>query len=432
MHLRPFEIGLIVAFAVAAIGGLIALKMYQGDPEAAQKTYGDSVVIWGTASQDRIQQVLLSAAKSDQGVQVVTYVQKDSRTFDTEYINAIADGKAPDIVLLPHTKLVSLRSKLYPIPYEWLPERTFRDTYVDGAEIFMLSDGIYAIPFGIDPLVLYWNRDLFSGAGLAAPPKTWENLIGQAVPALVHRDDSFTITQSAIALGEFSNIAHAKEILSMLFLQAGNALVVETGSGYQIIMGARVGNTPPVSDTVIQFYTQFASPLSPLYTWNRSQKQDRAQFLGGTLGMYFGSGTEFADIRRNNPNLNFDIAPVPQESGATVLRDYGTVYGFAISRASSNVAGAYALARALSSTYGDEFASALDMAPANRALYGSETDAFKKVVNQSALIARGWLEPSPNDTTAAFKSMIEDVTSGRKRASQSVGDTVDTLNLLFR
>lgn len=432
MRFRPFEIVLIAIFAITAIGGLIALKMYKGEKDVADQIYGKRVVVWGTFDAGIMTSFLSDRARSDKALTVVEYIKKDPRSFDGELVNAIAEGRSPDLIILPHTKLVSLRSKLYPIPYETISERTFRDTYVDGAEIFMRSDGVYGVPFAIDPLVLYWNRDIFSSGGLATPPKTWENLMAQTVPALVRRDESFTITQSAIALGEFANIVYAKEIIAMLFLQAGNPLVTETEAGYRIVMDAVVDDTPPVSDAVVSFYTQFASPLSNLYTWNRSLKQDRAQFLGGTLGMYIGFASDLDALRRDNPNLNFDIALVPQGSGVTVTRSYGTVYAFAIPRASKNIKGAYTLAQTLTSVHGSALTALFRMSPTVRRLHGEETETYQKIINQSALIARGWLEPSPAETTAAFKSMIEEVTAGRKRVRNSVQDTTDALKLLFR
>ena len=63
---------------------------------------------------------------------------------------------------MSHEKLVEHRSRLQSIPYESFPERDFRNRYIDGASIFAMRDGVYAFPLMVDPLVMYWNRDIFS------------------------------------------------------------------------------------------------------------------------------------------------------------------------------------------------------------------------------------------------------------------------------
>lgn len=436
MHLRPFEIGLIVFFLIAAFVGVASLRLYQGADDPADKPYGDRIVIWGTLDEGVFRQHLSVTASSDNALNVVQYVEKDPRTFDTDFVNAIAEGEAPDLIILPHDRLVIHRSKLMPITYESFPVRTFRDRYIDGADIFMRGDGIYGIPFAVDPLVLYWNRDLFSSAGLATPPKTWEVLVGETVPALVRRDGgTLTLTQTALAFGEFKNVTHAKDILAMLLLQTGNNLIEERENQYRITLTEGGDQGLPPAHAALSFYTQFASAGSDLYTWNRSQKNDRTQFIGGTLGMYIGFGSEVDTLRRDNPNLSFDIAPMPQGSGATTLRDYGTFYAFAIPRAVApgQRVYAYTLATTLTGgTHAAAIANAYGFAPVLRSLHGSTDDPFKKIIYQSALIARGWLDPNPQISSGVFEKMIEEITSGRKRIDEALADATDTLTTLFR
>lgn len=77
---------------------------------------------------------------------VVSYVQNDARTFDNEVVNALAENSGPDILFLPHEKLLQYRSKLQPFPVGELDIPDFRRSFIDGTEIFVLSDGIYAYP----------------------------------------------------------------------------------------------------------------------------------------------------------------------------------------------------------------------------------------------------------------------------------------------
>jgi maltose-binding protein MalE len=158
MNIRPFEVVLIGIFLLLGISGLAYLSMFKGGGSADGQTYGSKVVVWGTFSKSKFDNILLDASATDKALSVVEYVEKDPRTFNGDFVNAIAEGNAPDLVLIPHTLLVTHRSKLRPISFDTIPERTYRDNYIEGAEIFMRSDGIYGIPLAVDPLVMYWNR----------------------------------------------------------------------------------------------------------------------------------------------------------------------------------------------------------------------------------------------------------------------------------
>ena len=51
--------------------------------------------------------------------------------------------------------------------------------------------------------------------------------------SITERDDSGVITKSAVALGEFQNVLHAKEILGAMIMQAGGDIIsvrADTGS----------------------------------------------------------------------------------------------------------------------------------------------------------------------------------------------------------
>jgi ABC-type glycerol-3-phosphate transport system substrate-binding protein len=431
MHIRPFEIGLIAFFGIAAISALIIFSNWE--PEDPGKViYGESVTIWGTLNADVMNEFITTLRKTDKALEVVSYRQIDERMFEDEIVNAIAEGRSPDLIVMPHSSLVSLRPKLQSISYETLTERTLRDTYIDGAEIFFRSNGVYGIPFAVDPLVLYWNRDIFSSSGLAQPPKTWESLVTQT-QAIVRTDDTHEISQSAVAFGEYVNVRHAKEVLAMLLLQAGSSIVDESNGSYTVTLNKKIQNGLAPGEAVLTYYTQFAIPTTAQYSWNRSKSEDRREFLNGTLGMYFGSASERRALERENANLNFDMTEVPQGSGATILRNYGEFYAFAIPRGAKNASGAYAVATLFgTSANAQMLVTAYDFAPVHRVLHGKASgDPYINTVYQSGLIARGWLDPDAKKSGPVFQTMIEEITSGRARLNEAIYDGIYQLEKLF-
>jgi len=287
-NLRPFQIILLGVFGLFGIIGLIFFGFYRGGSDALP-AYAEGVTIWGVLD-ERVMRSTLSELEIE-NFERVEYIQKSVASFNLELLNAIAEGYAPDLIVLPSSEIVTHRAKLFSFPYESFPERAYRETYVDGADTYLFVDGVYALPFAVDPLVLYWNKDMFASNGLAEPPRTWEALISNVVPALTRVGSDNNISRSAIAFGEYANVLNAKSILSLLFLQSGTTIAEENIQGaYEITLGAREQEGLPPAEAALSFYTQFALPSSASYSWNRTFASDRSAFTGGILGMYFGHG----------------------------------------------------------------------------------------------------------------------------------------------
>ncbi len=433
-NMRPFQLVLLAVFGFLAVVALIFLSAFQMQKSEEEQVYGEEVVIWGTFPQKEVKNVLQEIANTDKPFNVVTYYQVPEETFDAELVNAIAEGRSPDLVVLKSDALVKHRAKLYPIPYDSLSRRTFQDTYVDGAELFALQDGIYAFPLAIDPVVMYWNRDMFTSNGLAQAPKTWEEIVNEVVPRLTRRDTQRNVLQSAVAFGEYRNVMNAKLMLMLLCIQSGSRMISEGDHTYEVLLNESLveGGRAPL-ESAVQFYTDFSNVNSPLYSWNRALPMDKNAFLAGDLGLYFGRGSELQDISDKNPNLNFDVAEVPQGASATVRRTSGDLYGLAIPRATKNARGAYAAAQVLArAEYASALSSALGMSSARRDVIAQgEEDPYRQVILQSALITRGWLDPSAEESNEAFMQMVEDIVSNRARISEAVDDAIKRLIMLY-
>lgn len=434
MNLRPFQIILLASFALMAFIALVFLGGYQSTPSQEEVVYGNEVVIWGTLDADIFDTVFRNIAQEDKAFGVVQYYSVPEQDFDDELINAIAEGRSPDMIVLSADNLIKHRAKLLAIPYESISLRDYRNTYVDGAEIFALRDGVYAVPFAVDPLMLYWNRDMFASNGLAQAPASWEEVVANVVPLVTRVDSSRNILQSALAFGEYRNVFHAKEVLMLLALQSGSAMVTESDRGYSIELNqsATAGSRAPLEASV-QFYTDFSNANSPAYSWNRAMAEDKNSFISGELALYFGFGSEAENIDKKNPNLNFDIAMVPQGGAATALRTYGEFYGFAIPRAALNPQGAFAAANTIASPkYADELTRELNLAPVRRDLVAQgDSSPYRSAMLQSSLIARSWLDPDPTASEDIFMQMVEDVVSNRVRVGGAVGDAINRLILEY-
>lgn len=432
-NLRPFQIALLAGFAVTAVVALILLSTT--DPQGSDKkpVYGNSVVIWGTIDGALIDNLFLNIAQEDKAFNVVRYEEVDEASINDELVNAIAEGRAPDAVIIQSDQLVDQRAKLLSIPYESFPLRDYRDTYIDVAEVFALNDGVYGVPFAVDPLIMYWNRDMFATAGLAQAPQSWEVVAGTVVPSMTVVNDNRDVLQSGLAFGEYRNVRYAKDIIMTLAIQSGSQLVSETDRGYRVALNDGQGSVLRPMESAVQFFTNFSNSNSARYSWNRAQPLDRQAFVAGDLALYFGRASEVETIQNQNPNLNFDTAPVPQGGAATVRRTYGTVYAFAFPRSAANTEGAYAAANKIAEPkFANELTRALNMAPVRRDLMQVTGDnLFRATIIQSALIARTWLDPEAAASSDIFQQMIDDVVSNRARVSEAVNDAIQRLVLEY-
>ncbi len=434
MKLRPFELTLVVIFGVMMVLALVLLRTYQPDPNEDQIALGGPVTIWGTLPAEGMVSILSQLADTQEAYRQTSYRYVKPENFDTTFVNALADGTAPDLLLIPHELVVKHRGRLETVPYASFPLRDFRNQYVDGAEIFALSDGVVAYPVAVDPLMMYWNRNTLAQENILAAPATWEDLVANAVPALTKRTPERQITQSAVALGEYTNVKNAFAIISLLALQGGSSLVLEEQGYYTVALDSRTDSqqSTPLT-TAVTFYTNFNTVTNSLYSWNRNLPLDRDQFLAERLALYFGFGSEAKEIKDRNPNLNFDIAPVPQGQSATYKRTYGVFYGFAVPRAAKNKPGAYtamfelssvAQAKMIIDTYG--------LAPIHRSLLtAGNDDVYGRVIYDVVPTARGWLSPDKNRSNEIFSQMIEDVSANRSGVSQAVSDATIRLEQLY-
>jgi len=430
MKLRPFELGLIIFFVILAIGALVLLTnppQRSGDDEGLPVI--GQVNIWGTLPSNQVRSLIDSISDVDDRYENVTYSYLQARDLEDRLVNAIAAGSGPDLVLYSHEQLVEIRRWLQPISYESFPQRDIRNIYIAGASIFALNDGLYARPVAVNPMVMYWNRDILTNAGYLTPPATWEELVNSVLPDLIERDSARNIQRSVVAMGEYDNIRRSFGILSTLILQGGSSGVATGADGnYQIALNQGVDGTAPMS-AALNFYTRFSRAENAWYSWNRSFSEDRERFLSGDLVFYFGFVTEAREIERANPNLNFDIAEMPQDANASVRRTYGNFYGYSLMRTSRNPVGARAVMDNLASVNNSNtLATSYGLVPVyiNLVAAGSN-DIYGRLAYSTAPVTYGWLSPNRLATDQVFEIMVEDVISNRRGVDSAVRDALQRL-----
>lgn len=416
-----FGIGAIIGITVFAVGGL----GFGGDGENSV----GSVTVWGTMPADHFES-LVRGASDAAGDQLtpndVTYAQKSPETFRDELTNALAANRGPDAIVLPNRDLQPLADKLQRIPYEQYSQRRFRDTFVQGAEVYTTADGLYGLPVSVDPLVLYWNRSILSSAGIANPPRFWSEVVTLS-EQVTRRDEAGNIELATIGLGEFDNVDHAKAIISAMTMQVGGEIMTRTSDGLEarLTTGTAPGTSRLPAVAALDYYTQFANPSQSVYTWNRSKAHSREAFLATDVATYIGFASELPQLRDGNPNLNFDVTMLPQTREGAEKLTYGRFQAIGIPKGSAqdqNVSGALQLATLLSGNAAIErYTERTVYPPVRRDLLEDNADtAFESTFQNAALVARTWVDPQPEQTDTIFREMVRSITSGRRSTVDAV------------
>ncbi len=425
--MNRFQIILSIVCGVALI---VAIMMFSGfipSPSSSSKAPDTgAVVIWGTLPQGDFGQIADALSKKDKTL-ALRYIQIAPDQLKDMLTEALADNNQPDILLYPNDILVSLEPRITPIPYTAFPESAFKQTYTELTEGLLTSGGLLGIPVGSDPLMLYYNRDILSDAGFAQPIQYWDD-VALYVEKIRIKTIGTTITRAAFGMGLYDNVSNAKALLATLLLQAGNPIVerVVSNDGYTYkpnLAYATDVNGVSIAESIVSFYTRFANPYDDFYTWNRSLVNSREAFLAGDLAYYIGFASELLNLRERNPNLNFAPSMMPQIKNTGNKTTFARLYVMSPVKNAINPTGA---TKVLTMFTDPQMTKLLDslyvLSPVHRSVIADTSDVkgYTTLFYEQALIAKTWFDPSPAQSDAVFRDMINGVITGRMKISEAV------------
>jgi len=428
----PFRLAIFFMFFLFAGAGVIMFALFQAT--GSNDDIGN-VTMWGTIPEDQFGTFLNDLSTTDSRASKIHYSYIFEADFDTSLIEALASGGGPDIVLITNDQIMHHRDRIFPTSYEQYGVRRFQDTYIESTETLLLPEGIIGLPVAVDPLVLYWNRSLLANNQYTLPPKQWGELFKMS-QKITRRSEAGNIELATIALGEFTNIRHAKDIFIAMLMQAGGSV---TGRGADGRQAASLDKRSPKGSSpaqdALRFYTSFADPTKNTYSWSRAQPQARDAFIAGDLAMYIGYASELTLILAQNPNLNFDVAQLPQLPGGAQSRKstIARVFALAIPGFARNPQGARTMVGALTTKEASKLLEkSLGLPSPRRDLLATEpTDPLKTTFRNSAIMAQSWRDPNPQATYQIIRKMVESVLTGNQRMSQAIERAQRELRVLL-
>lgn len=284
-------IGIIVVFLIGYVIFNIVIPNLRrtGEP-------GDTLTYWGLWEEPSVMQSIIGDFNREYPDIKVNYVKQDHKQYRERLVTRIENGTGPDIFRFHNTWVDMLSNVLLPIPSDTVTRDEFAKSFYPVASKDLIKNGaIYGIPLEIDTLALFINTNIFEYSGLS-PPKDWVDFINNA-RSLTVKDGSGQIITAGTAFGTFNNITHAPDIVSLLLVQNGVDL-------------NNIAQNNEAAAEALAFYTSFATDEGSS-TWNSSLDPSIIMFAKGNLAMYFGFSWDIFTIKGINPDLAFEIHPVP-------------------------------------------------------------------------------------------------------------------------
>jgi multiple sugar transport system substrate-binding protein len=406
---------LTVAFLSAGCGGGSSSSQITNKPVVLQ--------FWDPFETSQNFQPLITAYQQlHPNVQIV-YTKKDITTYPADLLNALASGNGPDIFSINNAWLPQYINKVQPAASSTLSFTDYKNAFVDAAvNDFTKNQQVYGVPLYVDSLGLYYNKDILGSAGIATPPETWDELSAD-VQKIKRADQTGYFTLSGLAAGTNANVNRGVDILYLFMLQQGAAPYSSdfTQPTFAQPVQQNGQSSNPGLDA-LNFYTSFANPSSVNYNWNARSDYSIDAFANGRAAFLYSYSYTSATIKADNPNLNFDVAPVPQPNLTDPAVNFANYWGDVVSKQSKNSAVAWDFLKFLSSKDTLDKYYALHKQPSSRkdliALQIQDPDIG--VFANANLTAKSFYRPDQVQMDNIFGTMIDNVILNGLPASQAI------------
>lgn len=386
-----------------------------------------AITFWGVEDDESAYRPVLTDFQKEYPHITINYRKLPESNYEQTLLNALAENSGPDIFMLHNSWVHKHEGKVYPLSQiAQFQEKDFQNMFapVTQDDLIGKNKQILGLPLYIDSLALFYNQDMFSTAGVAQAPKTWEELVTTS-QKLTAANTTGDILKSGVTLGTYSNIDRAFEILSSVILQSGDPIVDKNERRVKLSRGA--------SDS-FAFYSSFADPLKPYFSWNERQRPGFAAFGEETVAMTFGFLNDIPRIQARNPHLPLKVAPFPQlKQGSTGSVVYASYYFPTVSKSSSHPGEAWQFLMFLTSQpHAKQYIEATGKVPARLDLISEGApNQIQDVFYRQALFARSWQIPDDRIARNLFKDAINSILTRAGSATEIVFRLQEQLHLLL-
>lgn len=255
-----------------------------------------TLTYWGLWEPESVMEPVISEFQKEYPYIKIDYSSQYHKDYRERLQSALARGEGPDVFRFHNTWLPMFKNELAPLSPDVFDATSFEATFYPVVrKDLRYGANYYGIPLMFDCLSLFINSEIFKAAGKTSP-KTWDELRKTAIELTVY-DQNGRIKTAGVALGETSNVDHWSDILGLMMLQNGANLENPTGT---------------LAEDALIFYTLFSTTD---HVWNETLPPSTYAFATGKVAMYFAPSWRVFNIKEINPDLKFEIVPVPQLPG---------------------------------------------------------------------------------------------------------------------
>ena len=407
-------VGAIVGLIVIVLGIAIACTPRQ---TAEKQNEQITLTYWRLFDdKDKIQPLIDEYEKTHSNVKI-EYRKLTFEEYEQQLNEAIAAGRGPDMFSIQDTWMPEFYDKIAPIPEKDYATGDYEREFYPAAKATVKDNRIYGIPISMDVLMLYVNGRLLNDAEAAPAPRTWEELTGvEGNPAKpgtlqkINNRQGDTFNRSAIALGN-NRIPRSSDVLALLMLQQRTNMVNEekTQALYNLTQSVE-GREEHLGTRALTFFNSFANSGTKNYSWNTQMGDAVTAFAQGRVAMMIGYAYHAPTIERLNPDLSYDISPVPQIAGTEPV-NYASFWAETVSKTSQHQQEAWEFIRFITErdqmiTYSEltrTIPARKDANPANK-LGGDVQKQLDTAVT--------WYKGDATEADEIFRVMIDQVLKG--------------------
>lgn len=426
--------GILIGASVFAI--VIAMLGFSGkipifNKEANKKLTG-VLNVWGTIPYTSMSGFVAMFNKMAKTYSI-NYKEVPYDEINDRLIQALADNIAPDLVIAPSEIAFENRRRIYLVSPQSISESFFRNSFIDASSILsVLPNGYLGIPLSIDPLVLYYNRDLLSSSGFIDPPKYWSDFYDYNKKITKGSNGNFPI--STIAFGTYDNIPNITDIMLTMVMQQGQIPIAQTFANnkdgnksiyYKVLFDQSVNDSgiSPLN-SALAFAKDFSDSQKDTYDWSAKSNNALNQFISGKLAFYIGFASEASYIQSANQKLYFDYTYIPQVSGSDNLATYGKLYTIFMLASSQNQNLAYSILTmfAKSGEFTDYLVSLTGGVGALKqdiVKFMSSGDQRSEIFGNSALFSKSFYDLHRKELELLMREAIRQVYNGEKTSVEA-------------
>ena len=422
----------LAVFSILVFSGKV--PFFTGADGNAPKFSG-KVMIWGSLPEAQMKEYLSNFTADKIGYSI-DYKQIPSNQFKPKLAEALSVGYGPDIIIANHDVILSNEYYLQPIKFsQSLTENQYKSTYVDAANIFVRSGGVVAFPIGIDPMIMFYNKDLQNQLGITTAPSDWNKMLKTAEMYTKNGGIAGVFDASILPLGSYDNYDYSKDVMFTLVNQLGGETLSVSGTGFVGGLEEEMQkNGPTYIDSAVRYMSNFANPSLKSFTWSPRMRDALTEFTAGKLVYYPAYISDQRVISNLNSKLNFDYVFMPQVPDHTSIYTGSRVLGIAMLSSSKNPTAAY---DALSSFgYSKDFANQIasiagEPSPRKDTLAGTGSTQYPEIIGKSILISKPFYEIDNDKSSSLVNTMFRDIYTNRKDITDALHNFVKSLYKMY-